>query len=158
MKSALNPLTAYERERGKPEPDVLHAIVQSNLSVELAMQHRPAYRVLQELDLATVPVGTTPDVAIYPWFALDYENRSARRTDAPLCCIEIQSPSQSIEEMLAKVKTYFQFGVRSCWVVQPAVRGVFVFDAPDHYQFFHGDDTLRDATLGTELPLATVFA
>ena len=55
--------------------------------------------------------------------------------------------------MVAKVKTYFQFGVRSCWVVQPAVQGIFVFDSPTHYRFFHGNDTLHDEILGTELPL-----
>lgn len=60
--------------------------------------------------------------------------------------------------MVDKVKIYFEFGVRSCWVVQPAVRGVFVFDAPDDCAFYHGNDTLRDAVLAIELPLTTVFA
>ena len=60
--------------------------------------------------------------------------------------------------MVAKTETYFRFGVKSCWVVLPAMRGVFVYDAPGHYQFFHGDDTLHDAALGIELPLAAVFA
>ena len=139
-------------------PDTIHAAVQANLCGEFFVRYRRQYRTLSELALATVPDGTTPDLAIYPAFALDYEHRTARRTDAPLCCIEIQSPSQSMEEMVGKVKTYFQFGVRSCWVVQPAVQCVFVFDAPGHYQVFHGDDVLRDELLGVELPLATVFS
>jgi Uma2 family endonuclease len=158
MEAAIAEISSYELERGKPMPDSIHAAVQSNLIFELRLRYQQAYRIFSELSLATVTDGTTPDLAIYPAFALDFDNRTARRTDAPLCCIEIQSPSQSIEEMLVKVKIYFQFGVKSCWVVQPAVRGIFVFDTPDHYQFFHGEDTLRDEALALELPLPAVFA
>jgi len=158
MEAAVAELSSYELERGKPMPDTIHGAVQANLCGEFFVRYRRQYRILSELALATIPDGTTPDLAIYPAFALDFDNRAARRTDAPLCCIEIQSPSQSIEEMLAKVKIYFQFGVKSCWVVQPAVRGIFVFDTPAHYQYFHGDDTLRDDALGVELPLPAVFA
>ena len=113
---------------------------------------------MSELSLATLPDGTTPDVAVYPAFALDYENRPARRTDPPLLCIEIQSPSQSVEEMVDKTNVCFGFGVRSCWVVVPAVKGIFVYDRPGHYAFSHGDDTLQDLTLNIALPLSTVFA
>ena len=158
MEAATAELTSYELERGKPMPDTIHAIVQGNLVFELNVRHRTEYRILPELALATVPDGTTPDLAIYPRFAADYDHRQARRTDAPLCCIEIQSPSQSLEEMVAKTHLYFKFGVRSCWVVQPAIQGILVFDRPGHYAFFHGDDTLRDGALGIELPLAAVFA
>ena len=158
MEATVETLSAYEIERGKPLPDFIHAVVQANLTVELRTRCGPGYRILSELDLATTPIGTTPDVAIYPWFELDYDHRQARRTDAPLCCIEIQSPSQSLEEMVTKTHIYFQFGVRSCWVVQPAIQGILVFDRPGHYAFFHGDGPLRDEALGVELPLAAVFA
>ena len=89
---------------------------------------------------------------------MNYEQRLPCQAQAPLLCIEIQSPSQSLEEMVAKVRIYFEFGVRSCWVIQPAVQGVFVFTDARHYDFFHSGDTLRDAPLGLELPLAPVFA
>lgn len=139
-------------------PDTIHAIVQDNFGYELNLRYRQEYRFLPELALATAPDGTTPDLAVYPRFAPDYESRTARRADPPLCCVEIQPPSQSMEEMLSKGKTCFRFGVRSCWVVQPAVRGIFVFDGLDHYRVFHGDDTLRDEAPGAELFLAAVFA
>ena len=151
-------LTPYEAERGKPMPDTIHAAVQMNLGAQLVVRYGREYRILSELSLATEPVGTTPDLVIYPPFPLDYGNRPARQSEPPLCCIEIQSQSQSLEEMLAKVHLYFQFGVRSCWVIQPAVQGVFVFEDPKQYAFFHGDDTLRDTALGLELPLGPVFA
>ncbi|GEM_PF-4721565 len=41
--------------------------------------------------------------------------------------------------------------------IHPALRGIFVYDQPGHYTFFHGDDTLHDAILGIDLPLTTIF-
>jgi Uma2 family endonuclease len=157
METVASQLSRYELERGKPMPDTIHAAIQMNLGAELLVRYRQSYRVLSELSLATLPEGTTPDIALYPVFPLDYENRTAKRTDAPLLCIEIQSPSQGIEEMVDKTNLYFQFGVRSCWVVVPAVKGIFVYDRPGHYQFFHGDDTLQDPNLNIALPLPVVF-
>ncbi len=157
MEAVVSQLSPYELERGKPMPDTIHAAIQSNLLFELKLRYRDAFRSLSELSLATLPEGTTPDVAVYPAFPLDYENRTAKRTDPPLLCIEIQSPSQAIEEMVDKTNVYFGFGVRSCWIVVPAVKGVFVYDRPGHYQFFHGDDALQDPNLNIALPLSAVF-
>lgn len=157
MEATLDQRSAYEIERRKPMPDTIHAAIQLNLGSELRTRYRGTYRVLSELSLATVPDGTTPDLALYPAFTLDYEHRTAKRSDAPLACVEIQSPSQSAEEMVDKTNIYFNFGVRSCWIVVPAVKGIFVYDRPGHYEFFHGDDTLRDPNLTVELPLALIF-
>ena len=152
-------MTPYELERGKPVPDTNHSLVQSNLIFELRLRYNKQYRFLSELALDTRPTGSTPDLAIYPMFEADFQTPPpARRSDPPLCCIEIQSPSQSPEEMLSKAQAYFAFGVKSCWIVQPAMQGVFVYDRPGHYEFFHGDDTLRDPNLGLEVSLAAVFA
>ena len=157
MEATIEQLSPYELERGKPMPDTIHAAIQMNLGAELLVRYRNIYRTLSELSLATIPDGTTPDLAIYSAFSLDYEHRTAKRTDAPLACIEIQSPSQSNEEMVDKTGIYFEFGVRSCWIVVPAVKGIFVYDRPGHYEFFHGDDTLRDPNLGIEVPLSVIF-
>lgn len=163
MEAVIEHLSDYELERGKPMPDTIHAAIQMNLGAELLVRYRKSYRILSELSLATLPDATTPDLAVYPAFTLDYENRTARRTDAPLLCVEItgppsRSPSQSLEQMVDKTAVYFEFGVRSCWVVAPAVKGVFVYDRPGHYQFFYDTDTLRDPTLGIELDLDAIFA
>lgn len=157
MEATIDQLSAYELERGKPMPDTIHAAIQMNLGVEIIVRYRHSYRVLSELSLATIPDGTTPDIAIYPAFSLDYAHRTAKRSDAPLACIEIQSPSQSNEEMVDKTGIYFDFGVKSCWIVVPAMKGIFVYDRPGHYTYFHGDDTLHDPTLTIEIPLSTVF-
>ena len=167
MEALVEQLSPYElephrRTGGKPIPDTIHAAIQSNLGFELKLNYRDTYRTLSELSLATLPDGTTPDLAIYPAFTLDYEHRKAKRTDAPLACIDItgpplRSPSQSSEEMVDKTGIYFEFGVRSCWIVVPAVKGIFVYDRPGHYAFFYGEDTLRDPNLNIELQLSLIF-
>ena len=151
-------LSDYELERGKPMPNLIHGVIQGNIVFELKMRYRNEYHVASEVSLATLPDGTTPDVVIYPNFKLDYDNEPAKRTDPPLTCIEIQSPSQSNEEMVAKTHIYFRFGVKSCWVVLPSLRAVMVFDRPGYYHFFHHDDVLLDPNTGFELPLTAVFA
>lgn len=155
---AVVDVSAYELERGKPMPNLIHGVIQANLVFELKMRYRTDYHVASEVSLATLPDGTTPDVVIYPNFKLNYESEPAKRTDAPLVCIEIQSPSQSNEEMIAKTHIYFQFGVKSCWVVLPSLRAIMVFDRPGHYVFFYEDDTLLDPGMGFELSLKAIFA
>lgn len=139
-------------------PDVVHAAIQVNLAVELATRCREQYRILAGLALPTVPVATTFDLAVYPAFSLDFKNRHVRNLTPPLLCVDIDSPSQSMDKLVNRSKTYFQFGVKSCWIVVPAMRAVLVYDRPGHYTFFRADDTLRAETLGVELPLGLVFA
>ena len=158
MEALVEQLTEYELERGKPMPNLTHGAIQANLVFELKAAYRTQYRVASEVTLATLPEGSTPDVILYPLMPLGYGDEPAKRPDAPLLCIEIQSPSQSLEQMVDKTAVYFDFGVRSCWVVVPAVRGVFVYDRPGRYQFFHDDETLLDPALQVELSLPAIFA
>jgi len=156
-------LSTYERERGKPMPNLTHGSIQANLVFELKSGYRSQYRIVSEVTLATQPDGSTPDVILYPLMPLGFGDEPAKRIDAPLLCIEIygpayRSPSQSLEQMVDKTAVYFAFGVRSCWIVAPAVKGVFVYDRPGHYQFFHDDETITDISLNIDLALASVFA
>ncbi|MBN8823313.1 Uma2 family endonuclease [uncultured Spirosoma sp.] len=139
-------------------PNLTHGAIQANLVFELKTAYRNEYRIASEVTLATLPDGTTPDVVIYPAIMLDYQHEPAKRTDAPLVCIEIQSPSQSLEQMVDKTTIYFDFGVKSCWIVAPAVQGIFVYDRPGHYQFFYEADVLHDPNTGFELNLPAIFA
>ncbi|MBC7571614.1 MAG: Uma2 family endonuclease [Spirosoma sp.] len=151
-------LSAYERERGKPMPNLTHGSIQANLVFELKTAYRKQYRIASEVTLATQPDGSTPDVLLYPLMPLGFGDEPAKRSDAPLLCIEIQSPSQSLEQMVDKTIVYFAFGVLSCWVVAPAVKGVFVYDRPGHYQFFYDDEAITDSTLNISLSLNSIFA
>ena len=141
-------------------PNLTHGAIQANLVFELKTAYRTKYRIASEVTLATLPDATTPDVVIYPAITRGYQHEPAKRTDAPLVCIEIQSPSpsQSLEQMVDKTTMYFDFGVKSCWIVAPAVQGIFVYDRPGHYQFFYEADVLHDPNTGFELHLPAIFA
>lgn len=154
---AESELSAYELERGKPMPTLLHGALQANLIVQIAVNYPTQFRVASEVALATSPQASTPDLVLYPAGALDYKNDPSKRTDAPLLVIEIQSPSQSSKDMTDKLEPYFYFGVKSCWIVVPDFRGVFVYHNPFQYQFFHDDDPVQDPTLGIELDLKRIF-
>jgi Uma2 family endonuclease len=158
MEAVVDILSEYELERGKPMPNLTHGAIQANLIFELKMAYRSEYRIASEVTLATLPDGSTPDVLIYPLMPLGFGDEPAKRTDAPMVCIEIQSPSQSMEHMVAKTNVYFSFGVQSCWVVLPSIQAVMVYDRPGHYRFFHDNDTLVDSKVNVQVPLLGIFA
>ena len=157
MESLLEDISGYELERNKPMPTLIHGAIQANLTFELKLNYGAQFRVASEVLLDTQPTGSTPDVVLYPLAALDFKHDPSRRTDAPLLTIEIQSASQSTDEMVDKLEPYFYFGVQSCWIVIPKLQAILVYDSPFHYTFFHGDDTLKDAKLGVEIYLKKIF-
>ncbi|WP_232325868.1 Uma2 family endonuclease [Spirosoma montaniterrae] len=150
--------SAYELDRKKPMPTLLHGAIQANLIVQVAINYPNQFRIASEVTLATKPDGSTPDLVLYPAGALDFKNDPSRRTDAPLLAVEIQSASQSTKDMVAKLEPYFYFGLQSCWIVVPELQAILVYDTPFHYTFFHENDMLKDTILNIEIPLAKVFA
>ena len=79
-------LSEYEIERDKLRPSTNHAFLQDNISFELNLLYRAAYKVLPEI----------------------------RRDDPPLVTIEILSPEQNLQDLIDKTDRYFEFGVKSC--------------------------------------------
>ena len=150
-------LSAYELERNKPMPTLIHGAIQANLIVQFAINYGQKFRIASEVLLDTMPKGSTPDLILYPKQPLDYKNDPARRTDAPLLSVEIQSGSQSTKDMTDKLESYFYFGIKSCWIVIPNLQAILVYDDPFHYNFFHGDEILKDTNLDIEIDLKKVF-
>ena len=159
MEATLEQLSDYERERGKPMPTLNHAYVQKNLLVGLDYRYRKTHTVLSELNL-TMPhrPDTVPDIAISPKLQIDFLHDVTSMTQMPLTVIEIVSPSQSNDDILAKFERYFRAGVQSCWLVLPSFKAISVYSAIGKYQFFTDDTTLTDPVTGIELPLNDIFA
>ena len=147
----------YELERNKPMPNLTHGSLQANFIVQLAIGYGSQFRIASEVALATTPDGTTPDIVVYSKRPLNFVNETAKQTDAPLLAIEIQSPSQSNEEMIGKTYQYFNFGVQSCWIVFPAMKAVAVYTNPVDYTFFREHDILKDTNLNLEIDLSKIF-
>ena len=157
METVLDQISAYEIERGKPMPNLTHGSIQANLIAQLIINYDDRYRIASEVSLATIPDGTTPDIVVYAERNLNFINENAKQTEAPLLTIEIQSPSQSPEEMVDKALQYFRFGVQSSWIVFPALQAVAVYTTPNSYLFFHDGQILKDKNLDIELNLKKIF-
>lgn len=55
MEAAVEQLSDYERERGKPMPTLTHGAIQANLISQLSARLKPDYRVVSEVTLDTQP-------------------------------------------------------------------------------------------------------
>ncbi|SIO32228.1 Endonuclease, Uma2 family (restriction endonuclease fold) [Singulisphaera sp. GP187] len=103
-----------------------------------------------------------PDVAFVSDARWPY-NRSAPRTAAwdviPDLAIEVNSPTNTGNEIIAKVDEYFRAGVQYVWVVYPNARTVYLYESPNQVKILQVGDTLDGAPLlpGFHLPLAALF-
>lgn len=78
---------------------------------------------------------------------------------APDLAVEIQSPGDSLSDLLRKVQEYFAAGCRLVWAVFPEVRQVYVYRSPKDVQVLEEGDSLSgDEVLpGFSLPVARIF-
>ncbi len=149
-------LLTYEEERGKPMPSLNHAVTQTNLSLEFS-KHRE-FRSLQELTLELMPgKWLVPDISVCPRVPLDLRHDIVRLAEPPLLTVEIVSPTQGLEEILEKVEFYLAQGVKSVWLVIPALREVTIFLPDGSQQSFHSG-TVRDPATGLTADLDVVFS
>jgi len=147
----------YEVERQKPMPSFNHGLLQASLARELGVKYKSKYHILSELSLQLGDWLSVPDLCIYPKQPLDLRNDQTKTQEPPLCAIEISSPTQPMGELILKAGQYFDHGVRSVWVVFLELGNIYVFSGKDAYEIYRPEETLKDAVLDIELPLAEVF-
>ena len=147
----------YEEERGKPVPNFNHARVQGRLFLQLSQQDR--YDVCPELTIQPNPAvdRMTPDLCLLPHKPSDWSDRAPVETRVPLLVVEIQSPTQSFDDMLAKARDYIHLGVKTVWVVIPALCSLAVVTG-DGRPAQHTRGTLHDPHSGAAVDLDVVFA
>lgn len=82
--------------------------------------------------------------------------RANAREAAPDLAVEVLSPTDPIEDMLAKVDESFRGGV---WLVSPILSRVIVFEGPTSLPVLTVDETLDAGVIlpGFRLPLAKLF-
>jgi Uma2 family endonuclease len=150
-------ISEYELERGKPMPNEIHGSVQANLIVALVSRYKKKFKIFSELTIVVGETTATPDIAIYPYFELDWTKRvPAAKAEPPLVAIEIISPSQTLVEMLDKADKYFAHGVKSCWIVQPELQIVSVLHPQTPPKTFTSG-MVQDSAVGIEIPIEEVF-
>ncbi len=146
----------YEQERGKPMPSLNHGVVQAKLSFALISAYQDQYLVGSEVTLATEP-PLTPDLIVSSERQLDWLRDEIRVAEAPLTVFEIVSPSQSINDFIPRIESYFRFGVKSVWLVHPPFKQVVIF-TPDMELQVYNEGEVVDRALGFKIALSEIFS
>ena len=145
----------YELERGKPMPSYNHFIVQYQLLHALHAACGDRYIVGGELTLDTEP-STTPDISVCDFRQPDWLHDEIRAAEPPVTVVEIMAPSQSVNDIIPKIETYFRFGIKSVWLAQPPLKQVAVFTSEMEPQVFSEGEVV-DPALGVKVALADIF-
>ena len=148
----------YELERNKPMPSKNHGKIQTKILFGLMKRYEKEFSIISELSLELGNWLCTPDLTFYPFEPLDVMDDEIRMTRPPLGVIEILSPTQSLNDLTDKAYSYFSNGVKSCWLVLPTLKTIYVFSGSSQFEAFVQDELVMDKVLNIELPLTEVFA
>lgn len=77
----------------------------------------------------------------------------------PNLAVEIVSPSNNADDLMAKIDEYFLAGVRLVWIVFPEQRRIYAYETPKNVLVFGDGDTLDGGTVlpGFELVVSDWF-
>ena len=108
--------------------------------------------------LAGVGRNRRPDVAFVSferWPKLRPHNKEDNAWDVvPNLAIEVVSPNDLAEELLAKMEEYFRAGVQVVWIVYPKDAQVYVYQSPTDVRILSRADTLDGRSVLPELRLS----
>ncbi|RKZ42375.1 MAG: hypothetical protein DRQ49_02020 [Gammaproteobacteria bacterium] len=144
-----------------------HSIAQARLTSLLSNDERftPAIELgldISQLDLSQFAIKAKdelkPDLCCYPNSVGLVSDDVLKMSDMPLLVVEILSPKQTIDDILSKFKAYFALGIKSCWLVMPAIKSIAVYLQFENFKTFGTNDTeLVDDVLDIRLPLKKIF-
>jgi len=151
----LHPMGTYEAHLAGELNQVLgaHARAQSlgRVEVELLFGLAPGRKLQRKPDVAFVSYQRWP------------RDRRLPRTNAwhvvPDLVVEVVSPSDFAVALAARIREFFQAGVRQVWAVFPAEAWIYVYDSPKSIRVLDRADTLDGGAIlpGFRLPLAEFF-
>jgi Uma2 family endonuclease len=161
-------ILAEEREM----PSKRHSLTQTNLTVLLGNDERFSTFVELSFDTSAIDLSQfglknqdemVPGISVYlesPPMVDDPGEDEVRVAKMPDLVIEVLSPTQSLNELLKKIKAYFALGVKSCWLVIPALEAIRV--CSHQLQYYKNFDmnqggTVDDEVMDIHLPIQKVF-
>lgn len=100
-----------------------------------------------------------PDISLYSYEVDKSEPLDElKMAEMPLLAIEVLSPCQGVDEIIAKFQAYFALGVKSCWLVIPATESITIYSQPQQYKTFGTDSNeVFDEIMDIRLPIKKVF-
>lgn len=122
---------------------------------------RAVAEMLFDFGIEGIP-NRRPDVAFVS-FQRWPRNRRVPRTNAwqvvPDLAVEVISETNLAEDVVHKIREYFQAGVQLVWVVYPIEEQVYVYESPTRVRILIRSDELDGGTVlsGFRLPLALLF-
>ncbi len=144
-----------------------HSIVQARTTGVLVNDKRFTVMVELSLDVSQTDLSQfglkvkedlKPDICLYPNRIWLKRRDVLKMLDMPLLAIEVISPKQGIDDILAKFDAYFALGIQSCWLVTPALESITVYSQPDQFNTFDMNDTeIVDEVINIHLPLHKIF-
>jgi Uma2 family endonuclease len=77
----------------------------------------------------------------------------------PDLAVEVISPNDLAEDVLAKTREYFRFGVRQVWLIYPLDKEIYIYDSPTHPRVLTVNDEWDGGDLlpGLKLPVRSLF-
>lgn len=151
-------VTEFEFNSFHRMPSRNHGILQTRIARLLDVAYENEYSILTAVELELTSGRAVPDVAIYPkMHIIDWDEDVIRMPDAPLTAIEIISPRQAYMDLTDKnKKIYFPAGVKSTWIVMPALKTIYVYTSSSHHITFE-KGILKDPATGIEISLDEIF-
>ncbi|OQW92846.1 MAG: hypothetical protein BWK78_00305 [Thiotrichaceae bacterium IS1] len=131
----------------------------TELSLDMTLPNRQ--KLLKKYDAHTTR-ELKPAVAIFYAKDFGFLKRAKgpdpkRVKEVPLAVFEIISPSQSSWEILNKFNVYFDLGVKSCWMIDPNVTGIWVYHGIENFNYFSLTGEVVDDILKVRIPLDVIF-
>ncbi len=116
--------------------------------------------ICNDVGVVTKPKSVRgPDVILIPWSRLPGRRLpSGWFENPPVLVVEVLSPTDRWNAMLAKAGEYHDAGVDEVWVINPSTRMVTIFDADADPSQFSADALLTSRHLpGFECSVAALF-
>ena len=136
-------------------PSFNHSYITSNLSGILRAYKD--YTTLIEISIEIQNKEFVPDIALYSKRKMKRSEDIIRMTEMPLLAVEILSPKQSSQDVLEKIKVYFENNIKSCWFVVPATRTITVYKSFEDFVTYTETMQFTDENLGLHVNVAEIF-
>ncbi len=141
-------------------PSFNHAYIGANLVLLFGKLN--LYTILIEVSLEIQGKEYVPDVALYSKrkmqrSGLPPSEDIIRMTEMPLLAIEVLSPKQSTQDVIDKIKVYFENGIKSCWFINPTIHTVTVYKSFKDFRTYVENMDLEDDSLGIKMSVSEIF-
>jgi Uma2 family endonuclease len=129
-----------------------HSRLQARLLVYLARYEKDGYIAVPEQRVQVKPKRfRVPDICVVLG-----EPGEKVLTKPPFLCIEILSPDNRLDGVVARMQDYLQMGVPHLWILDPETKQAYTFTAQGLREIDHR--VLATTHPQIELPLAEIFS